>query len=136
MWKEDSKVDRIELGNAALHTQELHSKYIDIYFYQRTQFLKAKEKYARLKMLRYEYWMGILPIEDLKENNWPPQPKKITKQELEMYMDADPVLNEALMQMNLKQEKLNVLDQILKTISQRGFQINSAINWVKFTSGQ
>lgn len=135
-WKEDSKVDRIELGEGSLRTQELHAKYIDIFFYERAQLLKLKDKFAKLKRLRHEYWMGLLSGEELKENNWPPQPQRIAKQDLDLYLDSDDVLSEVGMRVSLQQEKVNVLDHIIKTIGQRGYHINAAVNWQKFISGQ
>lgn len=136
MWREDSKVDRLELGEGALRTQELHAKYIDIFFRERVRMLDLKKKYSKLRLLRYEYWMGILPLEDLKEYGWPPQNIKIAKQDIDMYLESDEVLSELKLKIDFKQEIINVLDQILKTISQRGYQINAAINWTKFTAGQ
>jgi hypothetical protein len=134
-WKEDSKIDRLELGNGSLRTQELHAKYIDIFFHERAMLLRLKDKHNKLKRLRYEYWMGYLPTEDLKENGWPPQPLKIIKADIDLYMDGDEVLSDANMRLLLQQEKVNVLQEIIKSINQRGYHIKNAVDWERFKSG-
>jgi len=135
-WKEDSKIDRLELQEGSLRTQELHSKYIDIYFYERARLLQLKDRYNKMKRLRHEYWLGLLSQEELKEHGWAPQPQRIAKQDIDLYLDSDEVLSKISLQFALQQEKLNVIDSIIKTIGQRGFHINSAIVWNKFVAGQ
>lgn len=134
-WKEDSKIDRLELGNASLRTQELHAKYVDIFFHERTVLLKLRERYNKMKRLRYEYWNGQLALEDLKEYGWPPQPLKILKGDIDLYMESDEILGEIGLRLNVQQEKITVLQEILKAVNQRGFQINTAVNWERFKSG-
>lgn len=134
-WANDSQIDRLELGDASIRSQHLHSKYIAIYFYERAKLLKIKEHFNKMKRLRHEYWDGSLPLEDLKQYGWEPQPLKILKQNIQLYLDGDEVLSPIELKLNLQQEKINVLDQIIKAIGQRGFQINAAINWEKFKSG-
>lgn len=134
-WAEDSQIDRMELGEAAIKSQNLHSKYISMFFFERAKLLKLKEQYNKIKRLRYEYWDGSLSQEDLKEHGWAPQPLKILKQNIQMYLDGDDVLSPLEFRMNVQQEKINVIDQIIKSINQRGFQVNAAISWEKFKSG-
>ena len=135
-WREDSKIDRLEMGDASLRSQELHAKYLDIFFHERMKLLKLRDGYNKMKRLRHEYWNGQLSVEDLKEYGWPPQPLRILKSDIELYMESDDVLSDLGMRHSMQQEKVNILQEILKSINQRNWTIRNAIEWSRFTAGQ
>jgi len=52
-----------------------------------------------------------------------------------MYMEADKdIINQSL-KIGYQQEKVELLESILKSLNTRGYNIKSAIDWIKFTSG-
>jgi hypothetical protein len=135
-WAEDSKVDRTELGEASLQGQVLHAKYLRYLFAYRSSLIKLRAQQARLKLLRFEYWSGTLSKEELEEHGWPPQPLKVMKVDLPLYLEADEVLNDVNTKMAFQSEKVNVLESILKTLQNRQFSISNAIKWVQYQSGE
>ena len=135
MWKEDAKVDRIELGDTISLVGNLHAKYLQIFFEERARLLSLKTRQAALKKLRWEYWNGKLSLEQLKEQDWEPQPLIILKMDLPMYMEADEVMITINNKVDMQIEKIAVIDSIIKAINQRGFQLNTLLNWEKFRSG-
>ena len=135
-WAEDSQVERTELGEASLRSQTLHSKYLRYLFAYRAGLIKLKANLARLKKLRFEYWEGRLSKEDLEEHGWEPQPLKIMKAELPVYMEADEILQDAEMKVALQQERVNVLEHILKTLNGRQFSVATAVKWELYKSGE
>jgi hypothetical protein len=52
-----------------------------------------------------------------------------------MYMDADQDIINMSLKIGLQQEKVELLESIIKSLTNRGFQIKSAIEWTKFTMG-
>lgn len=134
-WRQDAPIDKLELGDEALRTQELHSKYITILYAERARLLRLKDKYIKTKKLRQDYWNGLLSKEDLELYGWEPQPLKIMKADLPLYLESDSVISTALITMNLQEAKIDTLESILRTISTRGLQIRAGIDWARFTAG-
>jgi len=79
--------------------------------------------------------MGTLADEDLVEQGWEPNPLKILKADIQMYIDADDHVIALLQKKAIQQEKVDTLDQIIRNINTRGFQIKNAIDWARFTNG-
>lgn len=136
MWKKDSDINRIELGDNIAEVGNLHAKYLQLYFEERTKLLELKTKQAKLKKIRWEYWNGKLSEDDLKKYGWPPQPLIILKMDLPLYIDSDDIMIQINTKVDLQTEKVNILDSIIKAISQRGYTLNTLLNWEKFHAGQ
>ena len=73
--------------------------------------------------------------EDLEKYGWEPFLDKILKTEISSYIDADEDIFKIKRNITVMQEKINYLDSVIKMINNRGFQIKSAIDWIKFKSG-
>lgn len=134
-WRTDSPVDSTELGIASLKIPELHSKYLKIYFDERRK-LKALEFQSKdLSLKKYEYYNGKLSQEELDELNWEPFVKRLMKNEVDMYLDSDKDIIQNNMRIINQKEKLAFLEEVIKNLNQRNFQIKNAIEWKKFTQG-
>ena len=59
----------------------------------------------------------------------------ILKAELPMYLDGDQDMIDLSLKIGLQQEKVDLLESIIKSLINRGFQIKAAIDWHKFTMG-
>ena len=134
-WREDSSIDSTELGTESLKVPELHSKYLKIYFDERRK-LKALEFQSKeLGLKKYEYYNGKMSQEELDEFNWEPFMKRLMKNEVDMYLDSDKEIIQSNVRMTNQKEKISFLEEVIKNINQRNFQISNAINWKKFTQG-
>jgi hypothetical protein len=134
-WREDSTVDSTELGLESLKIPELHSKYLKIYFDERRK-LKALEFQSKeLSLKKYEYYNGKMSQEELDELNWEPFMKRLMKNEVDMYLDSDKEIIQSNVRQTNQKEKIFFLEEVIKNINQRNFQISNAINWKKFTQG-
>ena len=134
-WRLDATVDSTELGIASLKIPELHSKYLKIYFDERRK-LKALEFQSKdLSLKKYEYYNGKLSQEELDELNWEPFVKRLMKNEVDMYLDSDKDIIQNNMRIINQKEKLAFLEEVIKNLNQRNFQIKNAIEWKKFTQG-
>ena len=134
-WIQDAKIDTTELGIASLKIPELHSKYLKIYFDERRK-LKALEFQSKdLSLKKYEYYNGKLSQEELDELDWEPFAKRLMKNEVDMYLDSDKDIIHNNVRIITQKEKLAFLEEVLKNVNQRNFQIKNAIEWKKFTQG-
>jgi hypothetical protein len=134
-WDKDTQIDRTELGQEAIKIPQLHSKYYKIYSTARLQLRKWEAEYKVLKLEKYEFYtMG--PTEESHEKGWVlPARGAILKAEVNNYMDADPDIIKASLKIGLQQEKIQFLEDIIKSLVNRGFQIKSAIDWERFKVG-
>jgi hypothetical protein len=133
MWEKDSKIDIDNLHTESLNIPILHAKYFDLYNNILLLRKKAEQQKKNIRHERYEYYSGKSDPDVYVEN---PFPKKIRdKDTMQKYMDAD----EKLSQINLKVEYYDVLlgyiDNILKMIHNRTYQIKNSIEFMRFQSG-
>ena len=134
-WHIDSQIDRTELGDAALDIPKLHHKYYQIFVKEKMILRKQESDMKQLKLDKYEF-LTQGPNEETKDKGWKLPPKgMILKGDLPMYLDADPDVVTLSLKIGYQQEKIELLDSIIKTIINRNFIIRNAIDWQKFTMG-
>lgn len=134
-WRIDASIDTTELGSESIKIPELHSKYLKIYFDERRK-LKALEFQSKeLFLKKYEYYHGRMSQEELDEMNWEPFMKRLMKNEVDLYLESDKDIITSNIKLVNQKEKLAYLEEVLKNINQRNFQIKNAIEWKKFTNG-
>jgi hypothetical protein len=135
LWAQDSQMDDTELGAESLKIPLLHHKYYKMYVQEAIQLKAYEQQYKSLYRLKYEYYMGVLDQETLAENGWNPNPLKILKQDLTIYIDADQDLQRIQVKIDIQKQKTSFLESAIKTISNRGFLIKNAIDWERFKVG-
>jgi len=134
-WEKDSKIDKTELGDEALNIPKLHHKYFQILVSEKLLLRAHESEMKKLKLDKYEF-LTQGPNEETRDKGWKLPPKGvILKAELPMYIDADPDIIRLSLKIGLQQEKIELLESIIKTIINRGFIIKNAIDWTKFTMG-
>lgn len=134
-WSNDSKIDRVEISNESLSISQLHNKYLRIMTAESVILRSLTQEYNKLYKLKWEYYLGILDDETLRERNWVPMGLKILKQDMDIYLNSDDDLSKLKMRQEMQKEKLSVLDSIMKSISNRGFQIKNYIDYERFKVG-
>jgi hypothetical protein len=134
-WEKDSKIDNTELARESLKTAQLHSKYLKILSEEVLTLRKIEFEYRSLLKTKHEYYMGILDKDTLDTKGWKPNPMRIIKQDLPLYLDSDEDLQTLVARTDVQKQKISFLESVVKIINNRGFLIKNAIDWQKFTSG-
>jgi hypothetical protein len=133
MWERDSKIDPDNLHTESLNIPILHSKYFDLYNTLILLRKKAEQQKRNIRHERYEYYSGKADPDVYVEN---PFPKKIRdKDTMQKYMDADEKLSQVSLKVEYYDVMLSYIENILKQISERNWQIRNAIEFMKFQSG-
>ena len=133
MWSQDCIIDRDNLHEESLKIPQLHAKYYELY--NNIILLKAKAEQQRknIRHERFEYYSGKADPEIYVEN---PFPKKIRdKDTLQKYLDADEKLSEICLKIDYYETLINYLQDILKVIANRTYQIKNAVEFMKFQAG-
>ena len=55
LWAEDSKIDKINLGDESIKTTSLHHKYLQIYSKEKLILAKRKAEYNTLKLEKFNF---------------------------------------------------------------------------------
>ena len=133
MWEKDSQIDPDNLHNESLKIPQLHSKYYTIYNTITLLREKTRETYNKVKLERHNYYTGKAPAEVYVED---PFPYKVRdKEALNRYLEADSKLNNVDLKIRYYDVMLKFLEEIIKTISNRTYQIKNAIEWHRFQAG-
>ena len=133
MWQRDAAIDPDNLHDESLKIPQLHSKYYTIYNTITLLRERARESYNKLKLERYNYYTGKASAEVYAEEPFPYKVRE--KDAIQRHMEADDRVSEAELKIRYYDVMLKFLEEIIKTISNRTFQIKNAIEWHKFQSG-
>ena len=133
MWEKDSKIDIDNLHTESLNIPILHAKYYDLYNNLMLLRKKAEQQKKNVRHERYEYYSGKAdPDVYIKD----PFPKKIRdKDTMTKYLDADERLSTVSMKIEYYDVMLRYLEEILKQIGNRTYQIKNSIEFMRFSSG-
>ena len=133
MWEQDSKIDPDNLHTESLNIPILHAKYYDLYNNLILLRKKAEQQRKNIRHERYEYFSGKADPEVYVKNHFP---KKIRdKDTMQKYLDADEKLSNSSLKIDYYDTMLKYLEEILKQISNRTYQIKNAIEFMRFSSG-
>ena len=133
MWEKDSQIDPDNLHDESLKIPQLHSKYYTVYNTITLLREKARSSYNKIKLERYNYYTGKAPAEVYVEEPFPYKVRE--KDALQRHIEADEKLNVIDMKIKYYDAQLKFLEEIIKTISNRTYQIKNAIEWQKFQAG-
>ena len=135
LWEKDAIIDRTELAEESLKIPQLHHKYFKIFSHERLIQRTLENDLKEMLKIKHEYYQGILSEEELKEKEWDPVRLKILRADLPLYIDSDKDIQAIKTKIQFQQEKIDFLESVIKNLQNRGFQIKSAIEWIKFQMG-
>jgi len=135
VWRDDANIDPSELGNAAIALAKLHQKYYRLLSHERLLHKKLEADMKRLKLDKMEFYQDG-PTEEHIAKGWKlPAKGRILRSDISSYIDGDSDIIAFQLKIAYQAEKVELLTDIIKTISNRGFHIKSAIDWARFQVG-
>ena len=134
-WNADREIDITELATESVRIPQIHDKYLKIYIDERIRLKGLQFELTKLVRLKTDYYAGKLTQEELEKLGWEQFLQRLLKNEISTYIESDSDIIKHKKNIVLIEEKCYYLDSIIKMISNRGFQIKSAIDWIKYKSG-
>lgn len=135
MWLEDAKIDDVDLDTESLKIPTLHAKYLKLLYQEKLKLKSLVIKKRTLSHVLSEYYRGDLNTpEDLRELQREPWSRTVLKQDLSSYVDSDKDMIKLLTKIAYQEEVVSLLEDIIKNINNRGFQIKNSIEWRKLTN--
>lgn len=134
-WKTDSQIDNTEIGEETLKISKLHHKYYQVLSHERCILKSRESEMKKLRLEKYEFYTQG-PNEETKKKGWSlPAKGIILKADIPMYMDADDDIIELSLRIGLQQEKIELLESIIKSIMNRGYNLKVYVEWQRFING-
>ena len=133
MWEKDSIIDPDNLHEESLKISQLHSKYYTIYNTITILRERARETYNKVRLERYNYYTGKAPAEVYIEEPFPYKVRE--KDAIQRHMDADEILSKLDLKIRYYDIILKFIEEVIKMISNRSYQIKNSIEFMKFTAG-
>ena len=133
MWEKDSKIDPDNLHDESLKIPQLHSKYYTLYNTITLLRERAREQYNKVRLERYNYYTGKATAEVYAEEPFPYKVRE--KDAIQRHLAADDKMNKVDMKIKYYDIMLKFLEEIIRNISGRTYQIKNAIEWNKFQAG-
>ena len=133
MWEKDSHIDPDNLHDESLKIPQLHSKYYTLYNTITLLREKAREQYNKVSLERYNYYTGKATAEVYAEEPFPYKVRE--KDAIQRHLEADDKMNKIDMKIKYYDVMLKFLEEIIRAVSNRTYQIKNAIEWNKFQAG-
>lgn len=134
-WKTDSEIDVTELADESIKIAKLHQKYYEYLIKEKLLFKKNESDLKLLRLEKYEFYTQGHNEETMKKGWELPSKGMVIKSEIPMYLEGDKDIINLNLKISYQQEKIDLLQSIIKSLNNRGYNIKSAIDWIKFTSG-
>lgn len=133
MIKDDCIIDKSCLDDESLKTPTLHGKWYGIYIEEKRILRAIETEFQKNKKFKFDYYLGKCEDSVYNDN---PLPMKITRQDLDIYLDADDTMQSLRNKIVLQQEKCEMIKSFIeKVINQRSFHIRTALDFIKWSNG-
>ena len=135
LWSEDVKIDNIDLDTESLKIPNLHAKWLNILTKERQKLRSLTLKKQRLAKTLGEYYRGEMSEQELKDLGREPYLKTVLKADIHCYVDTDSDMIKLNLRASYQQEVVDVVEEIMKAVNGRQWNIRNAIEWRKFSNG-
>jgi len=136
MWSEDCKINEMNLGQESVKTPNLHAKYLNLLSSTKLNLRKAESDYLNCRRKKYKYYRGEMTQAELEEEGWEQwQGNKPLKNEMDEFLQVDTELIKYMDKVEYFKTVLYQLEQIIRSLNSRTWDIKTAIEWSKFTNG-
>lgn len=126
------QINKLRLIDESSTSTSLFGKYINIYGDEKLKFLALWKNYNKMYKLRRDFYIGNAPDEVYKEE---PQDRRILRAEVDIYLKADEKLQDIKDKIDVQEIIIEMLEKMLKDISQRSYSIRNMVEMTKFENG-
>ena len=133
MWSKDAQIDQDNLHDEAAKIPSLHAKYFDLY--NNIKLLRERSITVdnKIRLERWNYYSGKSDPEVYQAEPFPYKVRE--KDALKRYMDADEKVQQSTLKIKYYDVMLAYLEDIIKQVGNRSYQLKNIIDWHNFRSG-
>tara|TARA_R100001443_G_scaffold43771_2_gene56794 strand:- start:493 stop:918 length:426 start_codon:yes stop_codon:yes gene_type:complete len=133
MWSKDAQIDQDNLHDEAAKIPSLHAKYFDLY--NNIKLLRERSVGVdnKVRLERWNYYSGKSDPEVYQAEPFPYKVRE--KDAIKRYMDADEKVQQSTLKIKYYDVMLTYLEDIIKQVGNRSYQLKNIIDWHNFRSG-
>lgn len=133
MWSKDAQIDQDNLHDEAAKIPSLHAKYFDLY--NNIKLLRERSITVdnKIRLERWNYYSGKSDPEVYQAEPFPFKVRE--KDAIKRYMDADEKVQQSTLKIKYYDVMLTYLEDIIKQVGNRSYQLKNIIDWHNFRSG-
>jgi len=136
MVKKDISLDETQLDKESSRTPQIHNKYLLFFMEEKLSLTRMETELDVIRKKKWLYFSGKMSQEELDENGWEQFDLHVLKNDVDKIIEADDQVIKQKLKVEYQREKVNYLENIIKIINNRQWNIRSIIDWLKFTNGQ
>lgn len=134
-WEKDSSIDQFNLGKEIQKISQYHQKYLRWFVTERVRLKHIDSELRKLKLAKFEFFTQG-ETKETRELGWKlPARGVLIKSEADNYIEADEQVTELKMKYALQSEKVDALEHIIKALTNRGYNLKSAIEYERWKAG-
>ena len=137
-WAADSQLPKSNLDETSRQTPALHAKYLTVLSNTKLRIKKAEMDQKSLLKLKWLWYNGKMPEEQIKSLNWDFDPLnglKIMKGDMDYYYDSDKEIQESELRIQYLKTMIDTLNEIVNNLNWRHQTIGNMIKWKVFEAG-
>lgn len=135
-WEQDSKIDETNLGKESSKIPTLHAKYLNLLTSSKLSLRKAEAEYLKVRKKKFKYYRGEMSLQELNDEGWEQfQGTKPLKNEMDEFLSFDDDLISLQDKIEYFKTVIFQLEQIIRSINSRTWDIKNSIEWLKWTNG-
>ena len=134
-WSNDTKLDDLNLDLESIKVPLLHGKYLAMLSKERSKVRELQASKKTLTRLLTSYYTGKATQDELDKLGREQFLERVLRGDVEDRITNDPAMVKLESMLGSHQETVMVLEEIMKSINNRGFQNKNVIEWRKLTVG-
>jgi hypothetical protein len=136
MVKKDISLDETQLDKESSRTPQIHNKYLLFFMEEKLSLTRMESELDVLRKKKWLYYGGKMSQDELDQNGWEQFDLHILKNDIDKMIEADDQVIKLKLKVEYQRERVNYLENVIKIINNRQWNIRSIIDWLKFTNGQ
>jgi hypothetical protein len=135
-WAKDTIINDLDIPSEVKRLPQLHSKWLTHISSAKDMLRRLAKKYITLRKIKFRYYRGELSREDLVKYGWQQwQGTKPLKGEMDEFLKGDSDLLKLEDQIKIVENMIWTMEQILRSLHQRGFDLKTLLAAKQFYSG-
>lgn len=130
--EQDSEIDRDHLDVELLKIPYQYGKWINTHAIEKAFLVKYTKRLKKLKPLMFDYYKGNVN-DDFMDGKI--SPTSYTKLQALEKVEADPGISELSDKVELQIIKVEMIAEFLKAITAKGWNVKTAVDYLKFKNG-
>ena len=138
MWKDDCKIDDIELDASSLEVPRLHAKYAELLSEKKLSVIRYERQMKELNKDKWLWYGGKMSKDEIEEKSWDYDPfggLTVLKSDYDKFTGADKEIQDLNDKLEYLRITVDVLSDIVSQITWRHQTIKNIIEWRKFMAG-